>query len=111
MKGEHTTTSETQPDLKTTSDSAPPRARGGKRRSVQGPPSSGAVRFFLSKSDSNGIPSLDRELDNESEAIVESLKTGKSYFVISEWKGSADLSKKVPQIRKEAIGNRKSISS
>ncbi len=93
MKGEHTPTSEAQPDLKTTSEFASPRARSGKRRSAQEPSSSGGVRFFLSKSDSNGIPSLDRELASESEAIVESLKTGKSYFVISEWKGLADLSK------------------
>ena len=59
-----------------------------------GPSSGGAVRFFLSKAESNGIPALDREFDSEPEAIVESLKTGRSYFVISEWKGLADLSKK-----------------
>ena len=75
-----------------------------------GPSSGGAsVRFFLSKSESNGVPGLDREFDSEPEAIVESLKTGKSYFVISEWKGLADLSKKIPLIRKEAIGNKKQI--
>jgi hypothetical protein len=39
--------------------------------------------------------------------MVESLKTGKSYFVISEWKGSADLSKKMPLIRKEAVTQKK----
>jgi hypothetical protein len=54
---------------------------------------------------------LDRELDSEPEAIVESLKTGRSYFVISEWKGLADLSKKDPLIRKEAVGKRASSSS
>ena len=107
MKGEHTATSETQPDLKTTLDSATPRPRGGKRRSLRSPSNSGAVRFFLSKSDTNGILSLDRELSTEPEAIVESLKTGKSYFVISEWKGSADVSKKIPLIRKEAVTNKK----
>lgn len=70
-------------------------------------PSGGAVRFFLSKSDSNGVPLLDREFGSEPEALIESLKTGKSYFVISEWKGLADLSKKMPLIRKEAISHRK----
>jgi len=35
------------------------------------------------------------------------LKTGKSYFVISEWKGLADLSKKMPLIRKEVVTDRK----
>jgi hypothetical protein len=60
-------------------------------------------RFFLSNSESNGLPLLDQEFGSEPEAMLESLKTGRSYFVISEWKGSADLSKKVPQIRKESI--------
>jgi hypothetical protein len=106
VKGEHATP-ETHPDLKTTSESAPPGARGGKRRSAQQPSSSGGTRFFLSKSDGNGVPDLDQELDNESEAIVESLKTGKSYFIISEWKGLADLSKKIPLIRKEAVSKKK----
>jgi hypothetical protein len=48
---------------------------------------------------------VDREFDSESEAIVESLKTGRSYFVISEWKGLADLSKKIPLIRKEVVSH------
>jgi len=65
------------------------------------------VRFFLSKTENNGLPVLDREFSNEPEAIIESLKTGKSYFVISEWKGSADLSKKMPLIRKEAVTSKK----
>jgi hypothetical protein len=50
---------------------------------------------------------LDREFAAESEAIIESLKTGKSYFVISEWKGLADVSKKMPLIRKEAVTSKK----
>ena len=53
------------------------------------------------------MPILDQELGSEPEAMLESLKTGRSYFVISEWKGSADLSKKVPQIRKESITAKK----
>ena len=65
------------------------------------------MRFFLSKSENNGIPVLDREFARESEVILESLKTGKSYFVISEWKGLADLSKKVPLIRKEVVTSKK----
>ncbi len=88
------------------------RSRRSKRRVAPGPSSGGTVRFFLSKADSNGIPALDREFDTENpKRSIESLKTGRSYFVISEWKGVADLSKKVPLIRKEAIGNRKSTAS
>ena len=65
------------------------------------------MRFFLSKSESNGAPVLDCEFSNEPEAILESLKTGKSYFVISEWKGAADLSRKMPLIRKEVVTGKK----
>ena len=110
MKGEFAATGES-PDPKTMPESAPSRARKSKRRSTQGSSGRAPARFFLSKSDSNGVPSLDREFDSEPEAIVESLKTGRSYFVISEWKGFADLSKKVPLIRKEAIGSKKASSS
>jgi len=89
-------------------ETAPSRTRRGKRRSAQATaPSGGALRFFLNKSESNGVPVLDREFANEPEAIIESLKTGKSYFVISEWKGLADLSKKMPLIRKEVVTGRK----
>lgn len=65
------------------------------------------MRFFLSKPDTNGLPLLEQELGSEPEAMLESLKTGRSYFVISEWKGSADLSKKIPQIRKESVPAKK----
>ena len=108
MKGELTATAESTSDVKTALETtSQARARKGKRRSAQGSSSNGPMRFFLSKSDTNGVPSVDREFDSEPEAIVESLKTGKSYFVISEWKGLADLSKKVPLIRKECVTNKK----
>jgi len=90
-------------DTRITPETAPLRSRKSKGRSSSGPGSGTGARFFLSKSESNGVPALDREFDSEPEAIVESLKTGRSYFVISEWKGMADVSKKVPLIRKEAI--------
>ena len=109
MKGESTAIGDAPPDQKAASETPSPRSRRSKRRPAQGS-SGGTVRFFLSKSESNGIPALDREFDSEPEAIVESLKTGRSYFAISEWKGLADLSKRVPLIRKEAIGNKKASS-
>jgi hypothetical protein len=107
VKSELPTIADSTPGSKNTSETAQPRTRKGKRRSAQGTSPGGAVRFFLSKSDSNGVPVLDREFGSESEAIVESLKTAKTYFVISEWKGSADLSKKIPLIRKEAVSHKK----
>ncbi len=61
-------------------------------------------RFFLAKhGGSSGIPELDKEFSGEAEAMVESLKTGLSYFVVSEWRGLADFSGKKPQLGREAI--------
>jgi len=108
MKAEIGTSSEASPDFKVQGETnASGRARKGKRRLSQSLTPGGSVRFFLAKSDGSGTPSLDREFESEQEAIVESLKTGKHYFVISECNGLADLSKKVPLIRKEAVSHRK----
>ena len=96
---------------KASTEIVPSRTRRGKRRSTQtAAPTGGAIRFFLSKSETNGVPLLDREFSSEPEALIESLKTGRSYFAISEWKGLADLSKKMPLIRKEAITHKRSQS-
>jgi hypothetical protein len=35
--------------------------------------------------------------------MVESLKTGLSYFVVTEWRGVADFSRKKPQLGREAV--------
>ena len=109
MKGELPAAADPTTDPKTVSEATPNRSRK-KRRLAPGPSSGAAVRFFLSKSESIGVPALDREFDTEPEAIVESLKTGRNYFVISEWKGLADVSRRVPLIRKEAIGDKKTGS-
>jgi hypothetical protein len=62
----------------------------------------GTTRFFLGKANGK-TPLLEREITSEKEALLESLKTGESYFAVSEWRAIADLSKEVPQIRKEAV--------
>jgi hypothetical protein len=108
MKGEFAVAVD-PPELKTTPETGPPRARKSKRRPAQATGGGTSARFFLSKSDGHGVPNLDREFDTEPEALVESLKSGKSYFVISEWKGLADLSKKIPWIRKEAVTSKKQV--
>jgi hypothetical protein len=94
MKTEFAPIPDTAPDSKNGSPTCPVRGRRPQRRSAQATSSNRAVRFFLSKSENNSVPGLDRDSAKESEAIVESLKTGKSYFVISEWKGFADLQRK-----------------
>ena len=61
-------------------------------------------RFFLAKpGGSNRVPEFSKELPGEPEAMVESLKTGLSYFVVSEWRGVADFSGRKPQLGREAV--------
>jgi len=103
MKNEMGAVGDSAIDSKPQPETAVVRGRRGKRRTSLASTSGGPLRFFLSKPESNGIPLLEQELGTESEAMLESLKTGRNYFVISEWKGSADLSKKIPQIRKESV--------
>lgn len=64
-------------------------------------------RFFLAKhGGSGGVLELGKEFSREAEAMVESLKTGLSYFVVSEWRGLADFSGKKPQLGREAVPRR-----
>ena len=61
-------------------------------------------RFFLAKTGgNNGVPEFSKEVQAEPEAMVESLKSGLSYFVVSEWRGVADFSSKKPQLGREAV--------
>lgn len=61
-------------------------------------------RFFLAKpAGGHGVPELGKEFPGEAEAIVESLKTGLSYFVVSEWRGVADFSGRKPQLARQAV--------
>jgi hypothetical protein len=62
------------------------------------------LRFFLAKpGGSNGAPEFGKEFAGEPEAMVESLKSGLNYFVVSEWRGVADFSGKKPQLGREAV--------
>lgn len=86
-------------------DSQPARAARAARkpRTGQGNEAQGQ-RFFLAKPGAGGaVPELDKEFSTEPEAIVESLKTGRTYFAVSEWKGVADFSGRKPQLRKEPV--------
>jgi len=61
-------------------------------------------RFFLAKTGgNNGVPEFSKEVPAEPEAMVESLKTGLSYFVVSEWRGVADFSGRKPRLGREAV--------
>lgn len=81
----------------------PARAGGSTRKPAAGEAGPLAVaRFFLAKTESNGSgPVLDREFATEAEALIESLKTGRSYYSVIEWRAIADCTGKAPQIKKE----------
>ena len=62
------------------------------------------VRFFIAKGEVNGSgPALDREMATEAEAMLESLKTGRTYYSVVEWRAVADCAGKTPQVKKEAV--------
>lgn len=61
-------------------------------------------RFFLLKPGSNGTPELDREVEDENTALVEALKTGATFIILSEWRAAVDnATKGRPVITKEAV--------
>ena len=75
-------------------------------RKIRSGQASGAEgqRFFLAKpGGNNGVPEFSKEFPGEPEAMVESLKSGLSYFVVSEWRGIADFSGRKPQLGREAV--------
>ena len=61
-------------------------------------------RFFLAKSGANGnVPSFDKELANEAEAMIESLKSGLNYYSVLEYRVVSDCSGKQPVVKKEPV--------
>ncbi len=86
-------------------DSQPIRApRGNGKGRTRRETGTEGQRFFLAEpQQGNGIPELGKEFATEPEAIVESLKTGLSYFTLSEWRGTADFSGKKPELRRQGV--------
>ena len=85
-------------------------ARRGKRRRItrSSESPSPVQRFFLTRNGSNGIPELDREVDDENTAMVEALKIGGTYIILSEWRSIVDnATKGRPLITKEAVSKDK----
>ena len=92
---------ESTTDGKTTQRAA---GTGRRRSAVRQREVNGNTRFFLgSRSPGAAAPVLDREFGTENEAMVESLRSGMTYFAVSEFRATADLSGRSPQIRKEAV--------
>ena len=75
-----------------------------RRRAPAAEPDGAKPRFFLAREGKTGRePAFEREFQSEAEILVESLKTGRSFYVLYEYRSTADCSGKAPQIRKEAI--------
>jgi hypothetical protein len=81
-------------------------SRGTRKPQVRQENGEQGQRFFLAKLGGNhGVPEFGKEFPSEAEAMVESLKTGLNYFVLSEWRGVADFSGRKPQLGREAVRN------
>jgi hypothetical protein len=92
----------TEPQLETARQPRRANRRTGRRKPAVADSSTAQTRYFIGKADGKA-PSLERELGTEKEAMVESLRSGQSYFAITEWRAVADISKDVPIIRKEIV--------
>jgi len=80
------------------------RAESPSRKSVSAEAAGPMPRFFLAKPGANGsAPSCDRELANEAEAMIESLKSGLNYYSVVEYRAISDCSGKQPLVKREAV--------
>jgi hypothetical protein len=90
---------------------APPaKRRGRKPRAAKAAEDTATPvsRFFLVKNGTNGTPELDREVEDENSALIESLKTGGTFIILSEWRPAVDnATKGRPIITKEAVSRSK----
>ncbi len=88
-----------------TGEAKAPQVASRPRRRPQSAETDGVKpRFFLAREGKTGRePAFERELASEAEALVESLKTGRNFYVVYEYRSAADCSGKSPQIRKEAV--------
>lgn len=80
------------------------RAESPSRKPVSAQPAGPMPRFFLAKPGANGsAPACDRELANEAEAMIESLKSGLNYYSVVEYRAISDCSGKQPLVKREAV--------
>jgi hypothetical protein len=66
------------------------------------------TRYFLAKPGTNGTPELDREMEDENQAMVEALKRDGTFLILSEWRPKVDNSTQGRAvIEKEAVSRSK----
>jgi hypothetical protein len=87
---------------------APTTRRGPKKHASKAAGSTPVTRYFLTKAGNNGKPELDRELENENEAMIEALKESVTFLALTEWRPMVDNSTPGrPVIEKEAVSRSK----
>ena len=87
-----------------TAEAKAPEVQKRRRRQQEAQADDSKPRFFLAREGKSGRePVFDREFAGEAEVLVESLKTGRSFYVVYEYRAAADCSGKSPQIRKQAV--------
>ena len=79
--------------------------RRGRRTTVSKAPKTSAIaRYFLTKSINDGTTELDRELNDENQAMIEALKQDRTFVIVTEWRPKVDCSiQGKPVIRKEGV--------
>ena len=76
-----------------------PKRRQGSKESG----SAGAMRYFLTKTSSNGTPELDQEMPDEHQALIAALKQDRSYVSVKEWRAKVDIKQGAPVIGKDPV--------
>lgn len=85
-------------------DEEPTGRRGGKRRRApKDNDAVGTVRYFLTKTTSNGVPELDEELPDEHQALMAAFKGNRNFVTVEEWKPKGEKRKRATVIEKEPV--------
>ena len=81
-----------------------PTSRGRRSRPESSEENNQHARYFLGKAGGDGgMPTLDREVESEGEALVEALRLGVTYYAIEEFRVIPDFSGRRPQLKKEPV--------
>ena len=63
----------------------------------------GVMRYFLTKTTSNGTPELDQEMSDEHQALIAALKQDRSFVTVKEWRAKVDIKQGAPVIGKDPV--------
>ena len=77
---------------------------GSRRKASRSARVDGVTRYFLTKPSANGVPELEREVEDENQAMIEALKLDRTFAMVTEWRPKTDCSVKGrPVIEKEPV--------